>query len=368
VLLGDWSAPTVPGLGSEVENARLRSVVADLVKEPKVRVVADKANVGAALADLGVTPDVTYAQSSTLLNARRHDDGVDYYYLCNGRHAETVKPPVAAIDHTVSFTRTAKDAVPHALDPWTGETERIATYTEDGDRVTVRVTLQPGESLLVALARPGRLGKAGGRAHVTSTEAAEARFVDGDLVIRATAAGAYATTLSTGRTVRTTIADVPAPITPATWRLEVDSREPGASATETATVTHALTLDSLKAWPDIPELADVSGIGRYTTTVELPASWTRAHGAYLQLGQVFDTCRVTINGRRLPPVDQIAPVVDAGPYLRRGTNTIEVEVATTLNNRLRVSDPTAYGGAARQAYGLIGPVRLVPYAQAVIAG
>ncbi|MEV0404108.1 glycosyl hydrolase [Actinoallomurus sp. NPDC050550] len=368
VLLGDWSAPTVPGLGSDAENGRLRAVVADLVKEPNVRVVGDKANVPAALADLGVAPDVTYAQSSTLLNAHRHDDGVDYYYLCNGRHAETVKPPVAAIDHAVSFTRTVEDAVPYALDPWTGSAERIATYAEDGDRVTVRVALQPGQATVVALARPGRFGSGGGRAHVTNTEAAEARFADGDLVIRATVAGTYATTLSTGRIVRTTVADVPAPITPGTWQLEVESREPGASASETATVTHRLTLDALKAWPDIPELADVSGIGRYTTTVDLPASWTRAHGAYLQLGQVFDTCRVTVNGRRLPAVDQIDPVVDAGPYLRRGTNTIEVEVATTLNNRLRVSDPSVYGGAPRQAYGLIGPVRLVPYVQAAIAG
>jgi hypothetical protein len=31
-----------------------------------------------------------------------------------------------------------------------------------------------------------------------------------------------------------------------------------------------------------------------------------------------------------------------------------------------VSDPGVYGGASRQNYGLIGPVRLVPYGEAVI--
>ncbi|TDC17113.1 hypothetical protein, partial [Actinomadura bangladeshensis] len=86
----------------------------------------------------------------------------------------------------------------------------------------------------------------------------------------------------------------------------------------------------------------------------------------LELGEVFDTCRVTVNGRRLPPVSVLVPVVDVGPHLRRGANTIEVEVATTLNNRLRVSDPGVYGGASRQNYGLIGPVRLVPYGEAAV--
>jgi hypothetical protein len=75
---------------------------------------------------------------------------------------------------------------------------------------------------------------------------------------------------------------------------------------------------------------------------------------------------VTVDGHRLPPVDQVHPVADVGPYLRPGANTIEVEVATTLNNRLRVADPGVYGIASRQKYGLIGPVRLIPYAEAVI--
>jgi hypothetical protein len=42
-----------------------------------------------------------------------------------------------------------------------------------------------------------------------------------------------------------------------------------------------------------------------------------------------------------------------------------VEVATTLLNRLRVVTPAVYGPAKPQAYGLLGPVRLTPYGQAV---
>lgn len=171
------------------------------------------------------------------------------------------------------------------------------------------------------------------------------------LVARATTAGTYTTTLAGGRTVTTKIGAVPEARTLTSWRLRVEDMTPD------GVKRHEVELDELKPWPDIPELADVSGIGTYTTTV----TWAGG-GALLDLGEVLDTCRVTVNGRRLPPVSVIVPTVDAGPYLRRGTNTIEVEVATTLNNRLRVSDPDVYGTASRQRYGLIGPVRLVPYA------
>jgi hypothetical protein len=69
---------------------------------------------------------------------------------------------------------------------------------------------------------------------------------------------------------------------------------------------------------------------------------------------------VLVDGRRLDPVNQLNPVVDLG----RGARTLQVEVATPLGNRLRVADPGVYGGLARQPYGLVGPVRLVPYGEA----
>ena len=44
------------------------------------------------------------------------------------------------------------------------------------------------------------------------------------------------------------------------------------------------------------------------------------------------------------------------------------EVASALLNRLRVVTPNVYGVAARQSYGLAGPVRLVPYVEKVVPG
>lgn len=71
------------------------------------------------------------------------------------------------------------------------------------------------------------------------------------------------------------------------------------------------------------------------------------------------------DGVRVPPAGLLAASMDLGPLLRPGQNTIRVDVATTLINRLRVVTPSVYGIEARQAYGLIGPVQLTPYGTAV---
>ncbi|MEV0173066.1 glycosyl hydrolase [Streptomyces sp. NPDC050803] len=367
ILLGAFDQALTPGVPDGDETDRLREVLARLLALPHVRRVTDKAAVGDALAALGVTPDVRHATASTLLNAHRVTDEADFYYLCNGKHAETVKPPVATIGHDVTLRRTRDggSAVPYLFDPWSGDVVRIAQYTQDGDEFTLRITLQPGQTTVVALGRPGLFGdRNGDRPHAVTTDTDQVLYAQGGPAVRASAPGTYTTRLSSGRTVTTRIASVPEAITPARWELEAEDWRPGAGATQTDRLRHTLTLDTLLPWSQIPELADSAGIGRYRTTVELPSDWDASHGARLELGQVSDTFRVTVNGIRTAPADRLHPVLDIGPLLRRGTNTVEVEVATPLINRLRVAQPAVFGTTARQAYGLVGPVRLVPYVQA----
>ncbi|MFI0515012.1 glycosyl hydrolase [Streptomyces sp. WSLK1-5] len=368
VLFGAFDQALTPGVPDQDETERLRALLTRLLALPHVVRVTDKAAVGDALAALGVSADVRHATASTLLNAHRVTADADFYYLCNGKHAETVKPPVAAIDHDVTLRRThGGRTVPYLLDPWTGEATRLARYTEDGDDLTLRVTLQPGQTMIVALGRPGLFGdRYGNSPHAETTDADSVLFTDRGLSVRARTAGTWTTRLSQGRTVTTRTPAVPAPIVPARWELDVEDWYPGADATRTDRVRRSLTLDTLRPWSQIPELADSAGVGRYRTTVTLPADWTPAHGAELELGQVSDTFRVSVNGRRLPAADRLHPVVDLGPYLRRGDNTIEIEVATPLINRLRVEQPSVFGGVARQDHGLAGPVRLVPYVQATV--
>ena len=133
----------------------------------------------------------------------------------------------------------------------------------------------------------------------------------------------------------------------------------GAAAAQTRKDRIELDLNGLKPWPEIPALQNASGLGTYTTTFELPATWTAAQGATLRLGDVFDTFTVTVNDRTIP-IDQISAEGDIGSSLRAGKNTITVRVATTLNNRLaRIDDDVANRGLV-QPCGLVGPVRLTP--------
>ena len=52
------------------------------------------------------------------------------------------------------------------------------------------------------------------------------------------------------------------------------------------------------------------------------------------------------------------------PYRARRPGDIVDDV--TLLNRLRTVTPAVYGRAPRQPYGLLGPVRLVPYVDAPV--
>ena len=130
---------------------------------------------------------------------------------------------------------------------------------------------------------------------MTKTTADEAVADQGAVVIRASAAGNYITTLSNGRTVPSTIGAVPPPIdlTQAKWHLSAEDWQPanpyattfGAAAAETRKDRVEVELNGLKPWPQIPALQNASGLGTYTTTFDLPASWTAANGATLSLAK-----------------------------------------------------------------------------------
>src|SRR5262249_54578361 len=159
---------------------------------------------------------------------------------------------------------------------------------------------------------PQSLGLAAADRSVSSTTADSAVRNGSQLLIRSAQAGTYTTTLDNGKTATTALGAAPAAIdlTGANWHLDAADRQPqnpygtlGTAATLTNKVPVSLDLSGLKAWPDIPALANASGIGTYTTTVNLPAGWDSSYGAVLKLGQVTDTFRLSVNGQAIG-VDQ----------------------------------------------------------------
>ena len=364
VLIGDWSAVTPIGRDDAAATAEVRSLMGQVAALSTTRTVPE-AEVGNALASLGVTRDVEHADS-TVMHVRRAYGDIDLYYLANARHAENRR--LNPVVQDVWLTATDATAIPWLLDAWTGEVSRIAAFQRSGDRVRVRVDLVPGQSTVVVLAAPGA-GVA--RSVLPVATAGQTVVVRGaNAALRSTTAGSFDLTRADGSTAKVTIPRVREPLVPAQWSLELEDWKPANPADpkdlRTTKEIHQRDLATLQSWSKVAGFEDVSGIGRYRTTIDLGADWTGDDGAYLELGDVNDTFRVRVNGDLLPPCDPMDAVVDLGHVLVPGVNQIEVEVASTLINRLRTVTPSVYGVAARQNYGLVGPVRLVPYAEKVV--
>lgn len=129
--------------------------------------------------------------------------------------------------------------------------------------------------------------------------------------------------------------------------------------------------DGPQLWTDaIPDARGFSGTGTYRTTVDLDIP-TDAARVEIDLGDVRDIARVTLNGFECgiawtPPFR-----VDATHAARSGLNTIEVHVANPWRNRL-IAEATAPSGAIFEPMtkvfepdaeplpaGLAGPVRVI---------
>jgi hypothetical protein len=361
----------------------LRAVIGELLAERTVYRVAHEADVPGKLRSLGIRPSAEPRSPSRMLSVHRQDPATrtDYYFLYNqgvvspaGEPANLFEPASGEpLDTEVSLEGSGR---PYRMDAWSGKIAPVANYTSEAGRVTLRVRLSRDNAELIALSEdPWRFGPGTPRVHVTGTDADDAVLKQNAVVIRAVKAGTYSTTLSDGRTVRSMIGSVPVAIdlTNKEWRLAVEDWQPanpyaatfGAAAAETLKAPVALELTGLKPWPEIPALQNASGVGTYTTTIDLPAEWTGADGAWLSLGEVFDSFLLTIDGRAVP-IDQLSAEGDVGSYLKAGKNTIVVRVATTLNNRLaKIDDDVARRGLS-QPYGLVGPVILTPYRQATV--
>ncbi|WP_162606500.1 glycosyl hydrolase [Jiangella asiatica] len=331
VILGDLPT-TTPGYRPD-QDVRLRAVIAELVRQPGVTRVDDESEVPGALERAGVAAAAAHATpSDAILDVRRRADGVDYYYLFN-QHS-------TATSQTVTL---AGQGTPYRLDTWTGEITPIADYREGPGTVTVPVRLAGHDAEVVAVT-PRQDATFGGAAPRNQGPEASAAYSG----------------------------PAPEPLRLTDWSLSVDSWTPGPSGLPGDTahmaigpVEVAATADgALPAWSELgPDLADVSGIGTYSAEFRLDAGWDGVTGARLDLGTVVDTVRVSVNGRELPPVDQMdLRHIDIGDRLRPGVNTITVRVASTLLNAVRIAPGVDTGDRDRMRYGLLGPVTIEPYA------
>jgi hypothetical protein len=323
----------------------------------------------AILANKGIVPDVRY-NTSQLINFHRKDGVLDHYLFVaasTASFAVTTKTPVYAVEADVYLPRQGKNGVPIIMNLWTGETTRLGKYVEVSDtEIMIHVNLQAYQSMVITVAPLSSVP-----VHATTSTAQLIHRNDTGLYLRSNVSGTFRTEMSTGYILQTAVSDVPPVLELHNWTLSVQSYEPtdDLNSTDTIFTYHTLTgLDTLAAWSTYPELLDVSGIGNYLTTFYLGnGTWPVDAGAAISIPSFTGSFRMVINGVSVPPVDQLDNMFDIGKYVMAGINTLEIEVATPLLNRLRVTEPTVYGGTARQAYGLVSPVQIMPYREVKIS-
>lgn len=272
----------------------VRESMAALLRHPRVRQVSTGREVSAALAALGVAPSLGFADRGIVWGVRRQAAAANWYFLLNGDEQATQQE-----------VRLTGKGTPYAFDPWSGTYSVAPGWRRDGAQVVVPLDLARDEVAIYLVTESPPVCMA---------------------AVPPALSGA-----------------LPAPRELTQWSLEVEDWQKGATASTTNRVRFAVPLDALKPWSAIDGLRPVSGVGRYRSVLKLP-QWNSHLGAWLELGNVGGTARVTVNGTRLPPVSVFRQRVEVGALLRAGTNLIEVMVATNLNNRLKAEGVESHFG------------------------
>lgn len=386
----------------------LQHLVVQMKQLPNVRETDIQARTVDMLHSLGIRPRAELlTPNGNILTNVRQDDTHCFVYVYNMMY--TQKMPCGFTLAVEAGNRY------HKLNCWTGKlTEMGGCRTENG-RTVVDVTLAPGEAGVLIFDRtvepnknaPIRATSAG---KPITPEMGELICEEGVWYFKALQSGTYTVWFPDGaaREITATIPEeMPLPL----WDLTVEDWNEGEKKTATeerkpGVVTTEVYYETLKTpifvgqtelvpWKDIPQVGpEVSGIGLYRTQIELPHKWEETAGVLLCVESTnTNTAAVYVNDQKANAFDINTGIVDIGSLLRPGVNTILVEVASTLNNRLLARDYFEKGielsmelcAAANngfrptrqthcfilnptvQNYGMTGKVSLKPYVKVRIA-
>ncbi|WP_458117219.1 glycosyl hydrolase [Arthrobacter sp. D2-10] len=341
-------------------DADIAGIVADILATGSAVQVADRAAVPAALEEASTLPDADATGATTAVPVRRSTESGDLYYLYN-----TATTPL-----TTTYALKGEGR-PYKLDAWTGQITPIAEFTQSNGRTTVDVALEGNETTIIAISDEWSDKKLDKLPSVVSTTAAGgAEYTDKTITLLADRDGTVNAELSNGAQVTAQAKKVPTAALGTEWKLNVESWEQadGSNPYDIARVPseHALTLGAdgkLPAWTSIPGLEDVSGIGTYQGTLNVDKKWSKSGRVTLDLGSVYDTVRLTVNGKEVRGINPRNPEADISEYVTAGANTVQIEIGTTLRNRMRVitGEAATPSRGPRQAYGVFGPVSVTTY-------
>ncbi len=218
--------------------------------------------------------------SSGLKFIRRQIPGGKYYYLVN----HTAK----TIDSTIPLNYKASSVV--IMDPQSGSYGSASAFAANG-KTQVRLQMQPGEALILKATNDAPI------------KIASWKYIDK--------------------------ADSPITLN-GEWTLHFTTGGPELPADQ--------KLPQLSLWntSSDPKALSFSGSGEYSTTFDIPAQ--KASDYLLNLGKVCESAHVYINGQDAGIFWSIPFTTRVGKFLTPGKNTIKIEVANLMANRIRYMD------------------------------
>ncbi|KAF5536603.1 hypothetical protein FNAPI_11712 [Fusarium napiforme] len=220
--------------------------------------------------------------------------------------------------------------VPYKLNAWTGQQVAMASFKRSLGKISFQVSLKEGQTANIAFAS----GKSKASIVSQSGNVIDASYgSDGKEGISVLLGDdrAASLTLSNGQTKRIPAASSSNKknalnIDIANWNLSLESWVPGPDEAKSASVKKVMKLGTqkiLKPWSEIPGAQNV------------PRVPSKDSIAVLQFGPVLNTIRAWVNDKQLPAIDIYDPQVDVLDYLVKGSNTIRVEVSSTLFNSVK---------------------------------
>ncbi|HZA30864.1 MAG TPA: glycosyl hydrolase [Propionibacteriaceae bacterium] len=337
----DRAAARTPGLDGR--DQELAATIAELLSLPSVTEIDDPANTGDALRKLGVAGRAEFtSENRSVLSHLREDGDLLHLYLYHFLYETEEQAEVEVALPGVGSV--------HRIDGWTGAVRAHPGVRRDGERTIVTLTLAPGETTLLTLDR-------------SVPPQPESTAVPLE-----------------------TVAELPE------WTVAVESwdagdltlitedRGLGYQTREVRPTTAVTRIEAgtgpLRPWKNIPEVGpQVSGVGEYTTTLQLDDEPVEGHRYVLDLGSTAGGLgSVRVNDGEARGFDTSAPTIDVSDDLRLGANTVTVRVSSSLNNRLLARNyyaevldiitklaglEPAMQTTEVHAHGLLGPVRLL---------
>ena len=324
----------------------LKEVVDAIKALPASREISSQAELPALLKEMGICARVGFEkENGSILTASRFDcENKVFYTFCFGYNFEVRKN-----DPPTTFTMVFEEAgVPYLLDTWNGEVKPLSYEVKDG-KTCVTLTLQNGDGMLLAL---------------DLSEPAE---------------GAQYPQKKTGKVITLDRFDIEIE----DWNegekvLNLEEKF-GHITREVYYTTKKTTLNFKNrkpvAWKDLeageelkklagadPKMQDVSGVARYETTFTVPEDF---EGGVLRLENAGGgTVKVWLNGEQAGFVPTRRLTLPVEGKLRKGENTIRLEVTGTLANRLIEKDFNSRNAKwteedlVARAYGITGAVTI----------